>query len=276
MPNGNRLNFTLTFFLFLIAANKILIMKASVYVLIFFIYQVAFSQVGTVIYPQIDPQKDYLGVPGGIVRSGGAVNYNHYDLNGNRYSNRSLEAIDDAIPVGEKYEYENFHDGVLIYKSGNQSHVVKMNYHQLYGEMKFLDERGDTLFIANTDSIAFVRIGQTLYLHTSSNEYLKIISGNNQIKLCSVKKLKLNEGYAVSNGYVNEPGEYKVSTKENFYLVGKETRFEATKSGFHLAFPKFKQQIEGYLQQMARQRTPIKFYKEEDLTPLLTFCSSLN
>jgi hypothetical protein len=102
------------------------------------------------------------------------------------------------------------------------------------------------------------------------------MSGNNQIKLCSVKKLKLNEGYAVSNGYVNSPAEFKVSTKENFYLVGQETRFEATKSGFHMAFPKYKQQIEGYLQQMARQRTPIKFYRQEDLITLLSFCTSLN
>ena len=248
-------------------------MKTSLYVLIFFFYKVAFSQVGTVIYPQIED----LGVPpGATVRSGGAVNYNQYELNGNRYSNRSLEAIDDALPVSEKYEYENFLDGVLIYKSRNQSHVVKMNYHQLYGEMKFVDKRGDTLFIANTDSIAFVRIGQTLYLHTFSNEYLKIISGNNQIKLCSVKKLKLTEGYPVSNGYVNDPAEYKVSKKENFYLVGKETRFEATKSGFHMTFPNYKKQIEGYLQQMARQRTPIKFYRQEDLITLLGFCTSLN
>ncbi len=250
-------------------------MRACLFVLFYFFCREAFSQIGTVMYPQTD----YLLVPGGIARSGFPVNYNHYDLNGNRYSggNRSLEAIDDALPVREKYEYENFLDGVLIYKSGNQSHGVKMNYHQLYGEMKFIDERGDTLFVANTDSIAFVRIGKTLYLHTSSNEYLKIISGNNQVKLCSMQKLKLNEGHPVSGGVFNVPVEYKVlSKKENFYLVGKEARYEATKSGFHIAFPKYKQQIEGYLKQMERQRMPIKFYKEEDLTTLLKFCSSLN
>ncbi len=280
MPNGNGLNFTLTFFLFLITANKILIMKASLYVLIIFLCREAFSQ-GEISNPayNVGPHSESLDLPSQSNRSGGVINYNHYDLNQNSYNggNRDITEIDRVIPSNEKYSNEEFLDGNLIYSSGNQSEVVKMNYHLLYEEMQFIGKKGDTLFVADTDSIAFVRLGKALYLHTSLNEYLKIISGNNQMKLCSLQKLKLNEGYPASGGVFNVPIEYKVlSKKEDYYLVGKETRYVATKSGFHMAFPKFKQQIGGYLQQMARQRTPIKFYKEEDLVTLLTFCTSLN
>lgn len=61
-----------------------------------------------------------------------------------------------------------------------------------------------------------------------------------------------------------------------FYLMSgaNETRI-ANKSSFLKLFPNHKQQIEGYLLQLAKQRTRINFYKEEDLKKLLSFCLGL-
>ena len=252
-------------------------MKTNLFLILCLLSKEAFSQIA-IVQTVNGPQTGYTDIHGQINRSGGAFNYDHYDLNAISYSggNRDITEIDGVLPFSAKYSFMEFVDGNLIYKSGNKSEVVKMNYHQLYGEMQFIDKKGDTLFVANTDSIAFVRFEKALYLHASGNGYFKIVSGNNQIKLCSQQKLKLNEGYYTANTNVNVPAEYLViSTKEYYYLVDKEGKYEANKAGFQKAFPKHKQQIEVYLQQMASQRTPIKFYKEDDLISILKFCESL-
>ncbi len=254
-------------------------MKASLFLILCLLSGEAFSQV-EIQNPgyNIGPHPESLTFQSQSNQPAGAINYNHYDLNGNSYSggNRDLAEINGVIPSSEKYTNKEFVDGNLIYSSGNQSQIVKMNFNQLYGDMQFIDPSGDTLFIANADSIAFVRFEKTLYLHTSQSGYLKIISGNDHIKLCSQSKIKLHaERFASSKTY-NIPHQHLVlSTKEYYYLVDDEIKYEATKSGFQQAFPKNKQQIEVYLQQMARQRTPIKFYKKDDLLALLKFCNSL-
>ena len=245
-------------------------MKSSLFLVICFCSIDAFSQVATI------SQTGYLGIPGETNRSGGAQNYYHYDLNQNLSpeNNFAITDIDRVIPVSEKYSYKEFLDGNLIYTSGNQSQIVKMNFHLLYGEMKFIDPNGDTLFIANADTIAYVRFDKDLYQHDSQNGYAKILSGNDKIKLCSQQMLKLTEKRKSDN--VNLPYEHLVlSKKEYYYLIEKGVKYEANKPGFEKAFPQYKQQIEGYLQQMARQRMPIKFYKEEDLIKLMNFCTSL-
>ena len=259
-------------------------MKVNLLLIFCFLSSEAFSQ-GEISNPayNVGPHPESLALPSqsnrnnGVINSG-AIDYNHYDLNQNSYSGgkRDIAELDGVIPTSEKYSYKEFIDGNLIYGSGNQSQVVKMNYHLLYREMQFIDEKGDTLFITNTDSIAFVRFDKTLYMHSYQSGYYKILSGNDHIKLCSQQKLKLHtERFASSKTY-NIPYQHLVlSKKEDYYLVDKEVTYEATKTGFQNAFPKFKQQIEIYLQQMARKRTPIKFYKEADLIALLNFCTSL-
>jgi hypothetical protein len=256
-------------------------MKVNLFLILCLLSSEAFPQVaiqnpGYVVGPHLE-SLDWLTKSN---RSGGAIDYNHYDLNSNSYSggDRDIAEIDAVLPVSEKYSFENFTNGNLIFSSGNQSQVVKMNYNLLYREMQFINEKGDTLFILNSDSIAFVRFEKNLYLHTPQGDYFKIISGSNNLQLCSLQKLNLNKGYKTSNLNVSVPAEYLVlSTKEYYYLInkGKGVKYEANKDGFQRAFPKYEQQIEGYLRQMARQKTPIKFTKEDDLIVLLEFCNSL-
>lgn len=246
-------------------------MKSSLFIIICFCGIDAFSQVATI------SQTAYLGVPGETNRSGGAQNYYHYDLNQNLSpeNNFAITDIDRVIPVSEKYSYKEFLDGNLIYTSGNQSQIVKMNFHLLYGEMKFIDPNGDTLFIANADTIAYVIFDKDLYQHDSQNGYAKILSGNDKIKLCSQQMLKLTEQRKSNN--INLSYEHLVLSKRESYFLFRPTQGNclANKSGFIKAFPTHEKQIETYLQQMARQRMPIKFYKEEDLIKLMNFCTSL-
>lgn len=252
-------------------------MKATLFLIICLLSKEAFSQIA-IAQTVSGSQTGYLGIPAQIYPSVALNNY-QYNLNANRYLGeyRDISEINGVIPFSEKYSFKEFLDGNLIFKSGNKSQVVKMNYHQLYGEMQFLDKKGDTLFVADNDSIAFVRFEKALYLHITGNGYFKIMSGNHYIKLCSQQKLELNKGYNnPGNITVHGPADYLViSSKEYFYLVDKEVKYEANKAGFQKAFPKHKQQIKVYLKKMARQQTPIKFYKEDDLVSLFKFCASL-
>ncbi len=200
----------------------------------------------------------------------------YFDLGKNNIANKNEDVtkLHHHTRVNERYSNSEFTDGYLIYSSGNQSVRVKLNYDQLFGEMVFLDDDHDTLFISNVDSVSFVRLGKDLYQH-HAEKYLKVLAGNNRMTLCSqlqVKKLKRENSAETSKPT------YSVLEKENSYFLidANDDLHRASRRGFLRTFPAHKKQIEVYLQQMARQRTPIKFYHEKDLLSLMRFCESLS
>jgi len=198
---------------------------------------------------------------------------NQGDLNRNSSTTRKIDLsfIDKAIPNNEKYGYDQFRDGYLIFASGNQSRVTKMNYNQLFGEIQFIDEKSDTLFIADVDSVSFVRLGTDLYRHDSKNGYSKVLAGHDRISLTvqhRLKKIQQKKGEA----------DYSVISRESFYYLfnSQESVHKANKSGFLKSFSNNKQQIKDYLKRMTQQGQPIKFSKETDVLKLMRFCESLS
>ena len=199
-----------------------------------------------------------------------------------------------AIPWKEKYRYSEYRDGNVYYSSKKVSAPVKLNYNLLFRKIMVINEMGDTLAIANFDEVKYIRIDKDLYYHDVKRGYFEILSNpNDSIRLAGQRKLKILKRYVL--GDAEKPQltstnklfsvlyiplnptfnreEVTLSRDVTFFLMeGKGDFYIANKSTFMMLFPKHKKQIEGYLLQMVRQRTPIKFYREEDLRNLLAFC----
>lgn len=228
-------------------------------------------------YSQITPGITYQQIITGPL-PGGIYNPMFLDLNRNPIAKDILDvaSMDKLIQSEERYNYGQFEDGYLIYSSGNRSKIVKMNYDQLFGEMRFIDETEDTLFVANSDTILYVRLEDDLFYHTAKIGYLKILTGNDVVKLTSKVMIKaIKQNRLKSNS--DDKSRYLVHKKsELFYLVNPEkTIYAANKIGFKKIFPKHKQQLDMYLTQMARQKQPIKFNNKSDVEMLMKFAVGL-
>jgi hypothetical protein len=200
------------------------------------------------------------------------------DLNRNLSTKNISDFVlmDKLIQSEERYNFDKFVDGYLIYTSGNRSRIVKMNYDQLFGEMRFIDEKEDTLFVTNSDTILYVRLEEDLFYHNAEIGYLKIHTGNDVVKLTSNVKIKVIKQNNMKGNSADLP-KYLVDKKsESFYLVNQEkTIYAASKVGFKRSFPKHKHQIDMYLTQMARQKQPIKFNNKSDVEMLMKFAVGL-
>jgi hypothetical protein len=76
--------------------------------------------------------------------------------------------------------YPQFKDGAVYFLEGSVSNV-KLNYNKLFREMQYIDAKGDSLAIANGNMVKMVVIDTDTYYF--SDDYLKLVSGNNDFKL---------------------------------------------------------------------------------------------
>jgi hypothetical protein len=93
----------------------------------------------------------------------------------------------DYFPVHERYRYQEFIQGQVVFKNG-KSNNLKLNYNILLGEMEFI-QSSDTLYIAKKKDIRFVVAQDTFYY---DNAYIEVISGG-QIKVGLNQYVKLKD-----------------------------------------------------------------------------------
>lgn len=205
--------------------------------------------------------------------------------------------LSNFLPYSEKYRYPEFKEGRVYYTSHKESNPLQLNYNLLFKEVIMIAENGDTIFVANFEIIKYILIGKDLYYHDFKKGYFEIISSpDDSIRLAVQRKLKIlkrevlrdtekpeltSSSKIFSSMYVPvNPTFHRekvtLSREITFFLLKENNEPNiATKAAFIKAFPSHKQEIKKYLSQMARQRTPIKFYKEVDLKKLLQFCLAL-
>jgi hypothetical protein len=201
------------------------------------------------------------------------------------------------LPYKEKYRYPEFKEG-RVYYSRKESNPLKLNYNLLFRQVIMIAESGDTIFVANLEIIKYILIDKDLYYHDFKKGYFEIISNpDDSIRLTAQRKLKIlkrevledtekpqltSASKIFSSLYVPLNPTFKrekvtLSRETTFFLLDKNDESHiVTKAAFFKLFPTHKKEIKKYLSQMARQRTPIKFYREEDLKKLIQFCRSLS
>jgi hypothetical protein len=212
--------------------------------------------------------------------------------------NSFAQRDNENLPFGRKelvtyrgfYRFPGFTQGTVILKNGIIS-SGRLNYNVSLDEMQFINQKGDTLAIAQTDSINLISLNGSFFYYDRG--YLQSISTGNDIILAFRQVLKTEhqrkESYSINmpqpdetgggysfftgNGQKYNPGDYQLqlTAKEYFF-------FSDGKGGFTKAGKKY------ILGRYEKHQTTIKeflktnhtnFNKLADILQLLQFCNQV-
>jgi hypothetical protein len=210
-------------------------------------------------------------------------------------------AITTAIvPLADQYRYPAFREANVTYRTGTLP-GVKLNYNYLYGEMQFIDERGDTLALANEENIRYITLGEEVFYHLPGSGFVEVVADLPVAGLARQAGLQImdradlyqNTGFHASAGTASGPGsgtylgsapsyrqlftqpapqDLKIYRQEHFLIIDRNKRFYPTRKMTLLQlFPRHKRGINEYWK--AYQPN---LRKESDLIALLEFCNRLN
>jgi hypothetical protein len=207
-----------------------------------------------------------------------------------------VKAGDDpakSIPPSLRFRYPEFKDGYLYYSVDKKSPSFKMNYNLLFGQLMFIDPRGDTMVVTDEYAVKYIQIGAEFYYHDYPNGYYEIIFGDMNVIMASQQELKMiRRETQGSNGYnksdpdptasvsstryssrspttniLNEDVIYKKFTAH--YLIDQNRKMrKANKAAFKELFPDQEEAIESFV-----RREDIHFYIEKDILKLLKYCT---
>ncbi|MDJ1505877.1 hypothetical protein [Xanthocytophaga agilis] len=205
------------------------------------------------------------------------------------------------IPFNDQYTFSNFRQGTISFHNGQVVGAL-LNYNRLFGEIQFINSKGDTLSFAQEKLIQQVKIDDKLFYYDSENGYVNVATMYSSVKLAE-KQLFTLEGSKGKNGrfsgyfgptiYGNRGHSLETSedgTIESNKLFRQETKYTLTfrkkiyyyfvdhNNRVHKArsyavrkiFSRHRKEIDQYLID-----NPINFKDPHDLHKLLTFCTQL-
>ncbi len=203
---------------------------------------------------------------------------------------KSGEDISAALSSYGMYRLPAFTYGTVVFRDGGTA-GGKMNYNIFLGEIQFIDSKGDTLSVANPETIDSVSIDSNLFYY--KNGYLQVVAAHGMYKLVKKEKIEFRpikigaygnqspgnsiESYGrvstlpyVNNNQFTLNEDIIVIKETSYFLFYKKFREEkANRQGFLAAFPAIKKQTDDFI-----TTGKINFKKEEDLKKLLLFCAN--
>lgn len=208
--------------------------------------------------------------------------------NPEKYTVKPGADIRDVIPMTEIYQYPGFVSGTVVFKDGLSS-AGTLNYNILIGEIQFIDPKGDTLSLANEETIRHVLIYRDTFYYDDG--YLRLIKAGGVVKLAErvffkehIQKpgfYELSSATTATNSLssILEKRSYELNTdqeiiliKTNLYFIGNRFNdfFYADKKNLLRTFSRHKAPIEDYL-----NKDKVDFSKEADLIKLMKFLETL-
>ena len=190
----------------------------------------------------------------------------------------------------EVFKYPSFEPGIVEYKNG-QRYKSNMNYNKVLGTVQFIDEKGDTLSIANEESVKIINIDNDVFIYAPNcllalkNAGKSSLYKNEKVRIAD--KLKTG-GYGIPNSTGTIQSYDIVDTRVNFnkieinesLLVSKVSTyylenekgeiFAASKKNVLDMYPKQEQAIKSFI-----KTNNVDFSKEEHLLKLTEFLSNL-
>jgi hypothetical protein len=180
--------------------------------------------------------------------------------------------------------------GKVYFKDG-LSFTANLNYNALLGEVQFINEKSDTLSLADENSVKFIIIGKDSFYY--SNGYIELITGNDRVKLGVSQKLVVTDKSKI--GAYNQPTarssitsyssvaignqrsalsvrEEMVLTNQKTFLIGdKFNKFNRlNKKDLLKRFSSHSQEIENFLRE-----NKIDFNRKEDAIRLIRFLQEI-
>ncbi|RIV17387.1 hypothetical protein DYU11_32375 [Fibrisoma montanum] len=206
---------------------------------------------------------------------------------------KSGSAGEKSIPFADRYRYDQFRDGKILYQTGASANA-RFNYNIVLGEMQFIDQRGDTLAVASEPVVRMVGVGPDVFWFDRSLGYLEVIEDDNPVKLALKQGLKTvrsekRGGYGQSSGTsaitnyqfyssgntsvraLDAKGDLLLIKDKTYYLIDQNGRaVPVNKASILNVFRKQREAVKTYL-----ESEPIDFKQEADLKKLLKYCSNL-
>ncbi|MCE7064828.1 hypothetical protein [Dyadobacter sp. CY326] len=201
--------------------------------------------------------------------------------------------VSKVIPFNERYQFDKFQDGRVLFRSGKIS-KAKMNYSLVHGEVLFIDAKKDTLIFNDSEFISKIFVGDSLYYHLKGHGHVQAIEdfggtklGRKQFlvrlgkeKYASYDQYSATSAISSYSSFINQNGNFQalegnekviLRRRAIFFLIDKNERvLMASRPNLLRIYANNKKQLNAYLKDNA-----ISFEKEEDLKKALAFASSL-
>lgn len=207
------------------------------------------------------------------------------------YKTQPGENILDVIPQEERYEYKQFQQGRVIFKTGVKS-TSRLNYNFLLEEMQFISAGADTLAILNPEAVESVTIGNDVY-YFAENRFIKLDTVFGNIKLgiagfftqVSSKKIggygETIDGSADSYSALVVPTNAKIDLTANFVTTVVRRKSAFLGNQFNQFVPLTKKSIfsfypdkESILRRYFNEHK-VDLTKYKDVVALLTYMSKM-
>ena len=202
--------------------------------------------------------------------------------------------VTDVLTQADIYYYPQFINGKVFLKSGEMA-AATMNYTRLYDQILFINPKGDTLAIADENTIKYIVIEKDTFYYNEG--YMRLIADDGVVKLtekqiwvvADVRKvgthdratgtvaitslanyndgrggLKSKDLIVNENTVLQKKTEYYFGDKYNLFVL-------ASKKRILQLFPKEHLSIENYLKE-----NKVNFNKKDDLEKLSQFLSKRN
>jgi hypothetical protein len=188
--------------------------------------------------------------------------------------------------ASEIFLYPGFTRGIVQFRDGRMNQAT-LNYNMLIGEMQFINDKNDTLALANELTIKYITIAKDSFYF--SGGYLQFISGNASAKLVKKQIIKIVDQEKIGaydqptstgaiTSYSSIAGDlktFKLDVRQDvvlaklttYYFADKYNNFfKATKKNVLKYFPKKERELSDYV-----KSNNINFENENDLLKLLAF-----
>lgn len=198
--------------------------------------------------------------------------------------------IGQAISPAGHYRFAQFTDGTVTMKYGSKS-KTRFNFHICNGEMQFIDAKGDTLAISQTEYIDNINIGENTKFVFAEKFYHEIVGESPAGKLG--KRIRVNiendrkTGHGKSDPTASEMQLYNVVLSQRTVALSYDVEVRKTTSYYWIdsdynAIPTNKKNSLKLVEKDKQAKlqafideNKTDFNSEEDLRRLLAFAATL-
>lgn len=200
---------------------------------------------------------------------------------------KSREDLLQKLPAEAAYLLPEFRQSTLLYQDGSKFEA-NVNVCLLDNSVRFINEAGDTLLMANAETVKHILTGDSLYLQVDGF-FVRQLMVYGQVTLSEHRRFEFEEpeqdgGYsgvpAVSTARTHSPRQYNPSmaytyeavipykVKTEYVLTADGKSYSAKVSHFKKLFPERKKEISRFIKDH-----DLDLSVKEDLMSLFYFCT---